>query len=242
VSYLDELVRRLRHLLGASLVGVYLTGSAAFDATVPGRSDVDVIGVVEPWCPPGRVGAVASACSHRMLPCPARKLELVLYPIEAVRSDPPPLDWILNLNTGADGETASFDPSSEPGHWFVLDVAIARDRARALLGPPPHEVFAPLGRGRLLGAVRDSIAWHREHEPTSSAGVLNAGRGWAWAATGDWRSKQSAAAWVLERTSHAAVVRRALAIHVGELRASLRPAAVAPFLAEVERELGRTGG
>ncbi len=235
--YFEELTRRLLDLIGAPLVGVYLSGSAAFDAMIPGRSDLDVIGVIGP-CPESRVRAVAVACSHRSLPCPARKLELVLYPSAAVGSTPPTLDWALNLNSGAGEERVSFDPRSEPRHWFVLDVAIARDHARALVGPPAAEAFAPLERSRVVDAVRVSIAWHREHESSSPSAVLNACRGWAWATTGEWLSKPDAARWVADRSEHQGLVRLALAIHRGETRATLRPASVDAFATEVDRQLG----
>lgn len=239
MRYLDEVLRRLHDLLGAPLAGVYVTGSVAFGTSVPGRSDVDVLGILDGACPPARVRAVASACSHRMLPCPARKLELVLYPLEAVRAEQPSLDWVLNLETGAGGEVVSFDPGSQARHWFVLDASIARERARPLLGPPPAEVFAPLERSRILGAILDSIAWHREREADSPNAVLNACRGWAWASTGTWMSKPAAAEWSAERTPHASTIRLALAIHRGEADASLRPDAVAAFVTDVEREIAR---
>ncbi|HEX6230628.1 MAG TPA: aminoglycoside adenylyltransferase domain-containing protein, partial [Actinomycetota bacterium] len=184
----------------------------------------------------------ASACSHRMLPCPARKLELVLYPLEAVRSAPPSLDWLLNLETGAAGEDVSFDPASQPRHWFVLDAAIARDHARPVIGPPAGEVFAPLDRDRVIEALRDSIAWHREHDPGSANAVLNACRGWAWTRTGAWMSKPDAARWAAERTSYASLVRSALAIHGGASGEPLSPEAADAFVAEAERGLMGSGG
>jgi len=44
-EYLDELVSRNLSALGADLVGVYLHGSAAMEAFVASRSDVDVLTV-----------------------------------------------------------------------------------------------------------------------------------------------------------------------------------------------------
>nr|MDT0666777.1 DUF4111 domain-containing protein [Micromonospora sp. DSM 115978] len=87
------------------------------------------------------------------------------------------------------------NPDDEPSHWFLLDLAIGRELGRVLLGPPPAEVIAPIPRAWQLGAVSDSLAWHGGAEPDSANRRLNAVRGWRYADTGQWGSKQAGAEW-----------------------------------------------
>jgi hypothetical protein len=89
--------------------------------------------------------AIVRALSHPALPCPTRGLEFVLYERgRAAMIGQAPL-FEINLNTGPRmQQRVSFDPSIEPPHWFILDVAIARQRAIPLVGPLAPEVFTPI--------------------------------------------------------------------------------------------------
>lgn len=76
-GYLATVVSLLGDEFGNGLVGVYPTGSVALDGYVAGRSDLDVIAVVERTTPES-LRAVVRGLSHEVLPCPAAGLELVL--------------------------------------------------------------------------------------------------------------------------------------------------------------------
>jgi predicted nucleotidyltransferase len=115
-GYLDELVRRLSEVV--ELDAVYLFGSAAQGAYEHGRSDVDVIAVTARPSSQAEKEAIAEVAES--LPCPARKLELVVYARGAERHE-------LNVNTG---ELVHFDPDDDPGFWFVIDRAIAEQHSR----------------------------------------------------------------------------------------------------------------
>ncbi|MEA2346461.1 MAG: hypothetical protein QOG62_248 [Thermoleophilaceae bacterium] len=135
-----------------------------------------------------------------MLPCPARRLELVLYPAAELREPSRRPAFDLNLNTGADGvDHAGLDPGAEASHWFLIDLSIARQAGRALAGPPPQRVFPELPRDWLLEAILESIEWHAGNSPGTPSAVLNACRGWNFAATGTWTSKPAAGAWAATR-------------------------------------------
>ena len=117
----------------------------------------------------------------------------------------------LDLNTGADGsDHVGLDPVAEPAHWFVIDRSIARARGRALFGPLPRDVLAPVPRGEVLAALGDSLDWHAAHESTSPNSVLNACRAWRWTRTGRWTSKRAAAEWARDRMSDPAAIDAAL--------------------------------
>jgi hypothetical protein len=86
------------------------------------------------------------------------------------------------------------------------------------------------------------MAWHRGNEPVLQQTVLNASRGWRFAAEGVWSSKDDAGAWAMARTLDPGTVEAALAARHGDRSATLDPARVEGFQGEaleaVERALG----
>jgi hypothetical protein len=104
-------------------------------------------------------------------------MDFVLYSEEAVAEPSRTLQFEINLNAGPEMDYhLSFDPASEPFHWFVLDISIVRDYGLQLTGPPAREVFAPIPRPWLLDALEDSLEWHADHETLLHYSVLNACR------------------------------------------------------------------
>lgn len=177
-GYLDELVTQLAAV--AELDAVYLFGSAAQGAYEHGRSDVDVIAVTARPSTQAEKEALAEAAES--LPCPARKLELVVYARGAERHE-------LNLNTG---ELVHFDPDDDPAFWFVLDRSIAEQHTIALLGPPWSEVFPPVPREEVVAALAEADAFDGWDDPNGAA--LARARSRIWLETGEWLSKREAAA------------------------------------------------
>jgi hypothetical protein len=242
-AYVRDAEDRILGLLGEDLMGLYLIGSGAMGGFDPRASDVDIAAVVAGPLRAYQKQRIVDALSHPALPCPVRKLELVVYSAQAVAGPSPTLLWELNLNTGPEvGVDASFDPSTEPEHWFALDVAMAREHARALLGPPPGAVFGEIPRERVLRALLGSIAWHRRNDPQGAQSVLSACRAWRWVEDGTWSPKPEAARWARARTEDPALVEAALAAREGNRAESLDAQAVARFVTRVERHIRRSLG
>lgn len=196
-DYLAELTRRLGGVLGDALRGVYAGGSYALGAYEPGRSDIDVTAVAAGALSPAAKQAIVDRLRHESLPCPARGLELVVYPLATTRGGGGEPGFELNLNTGAD---MTFRVDEEPGEiegfWFAIDRAILREHGVALAGPPPAELFAPIPRAALLPLLRESIDWHRDSEvPLGTDVVLNTCRALRFATEGTWSHKREAGAW-----------------------------------------------
>jgi predicted nucleotidyltransferase len=175
-GYLDDLVRRLGVV--AELDAVYLVGSAAQGSYEHGRSDVDVIAVTAR--PPSRAEKAALASIAESLPCPARKLELVVYARDAERH-------ALNVNTR---ELAHFSPDEDPSFWFVLDRSIAEQHSIPLLGPPWHETFEPVPEDVVRAALDEAEAFDGWDDPHWAE--LTRIRGEVWRETGEWLSKAEA--------------------------------------------------
>ncbi len=223
-AYVGELVERLRGLLGSDLAGAYLIGSLALGGYQPGRSDIDVAAVSRRELERDEKEAVVAACRHEALPCPARKLELVVYARELAPA------FEVNLNTGA-GEPlhAGFDPALEPSFWFVLDLAIARASSVVLVGPPASELLPVAPHGELVAAAREALAWFLENDPAADNLVLTACRTRRFLDEGVWSSKTDAGEWAVRRLPDPDVARAALALRRGEPGAELSRDAAAAF-------------
>jgi mannose-6-phosphate isomerase-like protein (cupin superfamily) len=233
----------LRELLGDDLVAAYLIGSGALGGASAAQSDVDVVAV----CAAPLAGDVERALVARLgelaMTWPLRGQELVLYTRAAVADPARAPRWELNLNVGPGmDDHLARDPAADPPHWFVLDLDILRGHGRTLAGPPPAELVGPIPRRRVLEAVRESLRWHSEHEPSLSQSVLNACRGWRFTTEGVWSSKRDAATWARGRTDDPVLLDAALAVRAGDHARPLDPARAAAFtrqvLERVERELG----
>jgi Domain of unknown function (DUF4111)/Nucleotidyltransferase domain len=236
--YHEEIVARLREVLGERLVGVYAAGSFALGAFDPTRSDVDVFAVCSGAVTTEEKHAIVHELRHESLPCPARGLEFVLYSESTVRVPNAEAGFLLNLNSGP---RMDFHVDEEPGrierHWFPLDRAIVRTAGVPLTGPPPAEVFAPMPRSILLPVVREGLEWYRVdgRSGDGSDAVLNACRSLRWFREDVWSSKTEAGAWALEQTTDTQLVRAALERRKGG--PPLDGAQVAAFLDRVLREL-----
>ena len=100
-GYMEHLVEQLTGVLDHGLLGAYALGGLALGDFRPGSSDIDVYVVTASKLEREECLAVARACSHRALPCPAKRLELVVLSAAAARSGSTPVRWELNLNSGA---------------------------------------------------------------------------------------------------------------------------------------------
>ncbi len=212
-AYLVRLAQRARDVLGATFVGAYVLNSGARGDYVSGRSDLDVALIVTGAVDDGTKRDLADAVRHGSLPCPAPRLELVVYRLDVAREPGPRPPFELNLNSGpAIADHVRFDPDDEPWFWFALDLGAAADAACVIDGPPPDAIFGTVSRHTILEAMAASDAWHAVHDRVAPNRVLNACRAWCWVETCSWRSKTAAASWAIDAGGDAALIRRALAL------------------------------
>jgi hypothetical protein len=190
-EYLAELTRRLQQVLGSELVAVYAGGSYAMGAYEHGRSDIDVTVVVERPLHDEVKRALVRTLRHNTFPCPARGLELVIYPRAKVETPTAEPGFELNLNTGeAYAFRADFAPGEIEDFWFAIDRSIVREHGKALVGPPAAELFAEIPRERLAPALTESIRWHGGD--VSADAAANVARSRHFLETGHWISKPEA--------------------------------------------------
>jgi Domain of unknown function (DUF4111) len=117
-AYAAEVAGRLRGVLGPSLVGVYLHGSAVLGGWRPRVSDVDPLGVVAGPLDRAVKRAVAERLTDPELPCPAAhglELSLVTAATAAAPSRSPPFELHVAFAPGA--------PRRRPGSWLLEGAA-----------------------------------------------------------------------------------------------------------------------
>ena len=215
-DYLEAVTTRLRSEVGTRLAAVTLVGSAGAGWYEPGVSDIDVAVVVERALDERSARSLAAGLSHSKLPCPARKLELVAYRRDLLAVPEWPLPFELNFNTGEGMvDHVGLDASAEAAHWFLLDLAIARERSTPLLGPPLHALLGEIPRPAVLEALRSALDWYDREEADSAATVLAACRAWHYAEEGEWASKRDAAEWAAVRLADPDPAHRSLTLRGG---------------------------
>ena len=244
-AYVHAVARRLRVALGDRLIGAWVVGSAALGDFDPRRSDLDVQALADVRPPRRELEALAARLSHPALPCPARGLELVLYPREGLE-DPRGPAFALNLNTGPQMEQhVALDPDEDPRFWLVVDVSIARRHAIPLRGPSAAAAFPEPPRALVVASLREALDWYDAHGGSPAQTILGACRTWAWATDGRWRSKGQSAQWARERLADPGPVDRALRARDGtgdeappgdaDVAAVLEPARIALEQAQPNR-------
>jgi len=188
-DYLAELTRRLQAVLGGELVAVYAGGSYALGAYEHGRSDIDVTVVVGAPLTGDVKRELVDAVRHEALPCPATRLQLVIFPRGIVESPTAASFFEHNLNTG---EEYRFRADVEPGEieefWFAIDRSIVRQHAKPLHGPPAADLIAEIPRELLAPHLAESIRWHRGDDSENAR--LNVARSQHFLDTGHWISKR----------------------------------------------------
>jgi predicted nucleotidyltransferase len=193
--FLDELTARLRAILGDELMGVYAGGSFALGGYEQGRSDLDLAVVVRKPLAKRLAEQIIAAVRHDVLPSPARKLELVVYGLEAASSRSVEPHFELNLNSGPGEFRADLKPQPGESHWFAIDRSILAKHGVALFGPPAGEVFVSPPREDLLPILAEAVRWYLREEPESEDALLNAGRALRFAREGVWAPKPMLREW-----------------------------------------------
>jgi len=234
--YLKELTHRISAVLGDSLIATYLHGSAAMDAFVPSRGDVDVLCITRGSLSPSQKRGLAEALSQASLPCPGVGLEMSVVTVEEARapSDPPSFELHIATEEGrvVDGAERAGNPD------LFAELAMTRARGVALVGPPPRDVIAPVDRAALLRAMAEDLRWALETDRANYA-VLNACRCLRFLREGTLGSKTEGGEWAARvGLGDADLIGAALDRQLGAGR-HVDSASAAAFAEEVREELDR---
>jgi predicted nucleotidyltransferase len=237
---LGRVVALVRDVLGPDVVGAYLFGSAVLGGLRP-RSDLDVLVVSRR--PTSR--EEKQRLVDRLLAISGRRVgeerrwrrvELTLVVESEVKPwrCPPSFDFQYGDWLRREFERGKVEPwptTQNPDLAALITMVLRADTP--LLGPAPAAVFDPVPHEDLVRAnVGDIDSLLGDLESDTANVVLTLARIWTTVATGEIRSKDSAADWAFERLDqeHRAVLVRARAIYLGDaedrwddLRPRLRP-------------------
>jgi streptomycin 3"-adenylyltransferase len=235
---LDAIVDLVREVLGPTIVGAYLTGSAVMGG-LKARSDLDVLVVTGRSTTHGEKQRLTDgllAISNRDgIPGFERPVELTIGVQSGLRPwrYPPPMDFQYGEWLRERFERGELEPQKPINPDLAIFLTGVLHASRPLIGPTAADVLDPVPAADLRRAMTDELPSLLADLDTDTRNiVLTLARIWVTLVTGEIRSKDAAAAWALTRLpeEHRAVLARARAIYLGDederwddLRDRLRP-------------------
>jgi hypothetical protein len=235
LRFAQTLARSCAGALGKAVAGVILHGSLTLDDYVPGRSDVDVLVVVDHPLSDARLAALTEAMASRRAEAPGPvDLRLVSRQVAASPTLAPPLEAYLRL-TPTSG--VRVEERRHPGERdLAVELSVCRARGRSLLGAAPAELLGEVPDRWVVAAGDAQLAdWQAigDDPPYAELTVLTACRVWRFAEEGRHVSKAAAAEWALGRDPTLGVVGDTLRRRHGDPAARIDSAQVARLLAVV---------
>jgi predicted nucleotidyltransferase len=183
---LDKLVRSLGAELGDNLIGAFLHGSLALGCHNPALSDVDILVVIRRSLTREQRKTIEPLLAQ----IPRLEMHFLAEPGLVPWRHPAPYDAYY----GSEGRLIG--PGEDRD--LAAHLTVAREAGVALLGPPPAEVLPQIPWEHYEDALLRDLDWCRDHA-TELYGVLSPARIWATLDTVELHSKESGAAWALER-------------------------------------------
>jgi hypothetical protein len=213
VELAEALAQAASQVLGDAVAGVLLHGSLTLGDYVPGRSDVDLLVVVDDPLTDTHAAALADAAGQERPRPPVRvDLRVVTRAVAAAPTTVPPMEAYITI------DHAHEPPVQVAGRHsgerdLVVEFAVCRAHGTSLVGAPPTELIGEIPDAWVLDAGDAQLAdWQAigEDPPYAQLTVLTACRLWQFAEERRHCSKDAAADWALRRDPSLTVVRDAL--------------------------------
>jgi predicted nucleotidyltransferase len=193
------------------VAGVILHGSMATSDYVPGRSDIDLLVVVNDPLTDGQIASLRDAIEAVKADAPApMDLRVVTRHVALAPTKAPFMDAYFRIKAGHSAlltETRHAEPD------LAVELSVSRANGQALLGPAPAELIAEVPKRLVLEVDDQQLArWQEVGSDSEHAviEVLTACRIWQFAEEGRHTTKTEAGRWVLARAPGLEVVRQAL--------------------------------
>jgi hypothetical protein len=220
---------------------VILHGSLALDDYLPGRSDIDLLVVVQHPLTDAQLAALTEALAGHRRPAPAPvDLRVVTRQVAASPTPAPPLEAYLRRTPSSGVRVQERRHPAERD--LAVELSVCRAHGRSLLGAAPAELIGEVPDRWVLAAGDAQLAaWQAigDDPPYAELTVLTACRVWRFAEEGCHASKAAAAEWALGRDPTLGVVGDALRRRHGDPAARIDPAQVARLLALVRARLAK---
>jgi hypothetical protein len=242
LAYAQRVAAICARALGEHVRSVILHGSLALGDYIPGRSDIDLLAIVDR--PLGRTRAQALTRGLIVEQTGARgrvDFRVATAAVAARPSAAPPMELYVGLEPRAEPEIISRHPG-EPD--LAVELSLCRERGRALLGAAPGDLIGEVPAATVLQVGDAQLArWQAltDDAPHAALMVLTACRVWRVAETRSHCSKSEAAAWALARDPSLDAVRAALAQRAGRA-APIAPTDIARLLDVVRERIRASSG
>lgn len=219
-------VRRLsfaiRDALGNDLVALYVHGSLVTGGFLEGKSDLDLLAVVNHDLDDGQADRLVAGFESNLATVQYNAdFRVVTTAVAAAPRAPgwtPTLAYELEVRPTSDEPLRPVrGPAVEPD--LVVELAQVRAGGRALVGPEPSEVVGEVDDQQVIAVADGHLArWLAiPFDPdVDELMVFTACRAWRFAETGEHVSKVDAAAWVLAQRPDLDVVAQAQARRRGD--------------------------
>ncbi|WP_432476395.1 aminoglycoside adenylyltransferase domain-containing protein [Nocardioides sp. GXQ0305] len=241
LAAVDDLATACANVLGECLVSAIVHGSLTQDDFRAGKSDLDLLLVVERALTRDQAdGLITVVQSTDLGPAAGVDLLVVTRHAAAVRSAQAPARELLVGRWLSPDDEMEVERADEHASDNWPELSEARANGRSLIGPEPQEVIGQVPpervRANSLGHLR---RWLGLIGDTRNAVfmVVTACRMWRFALMGDHVSKTAAARWALEHDPALTAVESALSALTTSQVVTIAPAEVESVLLRVLRDL-----
>ena len=215
----DHLVQLLHRTLPATLLGIYLHGSATLGGLRP-HSDLDVLAVVRESMTHAQRREMVEELLKLSGMDGRRHVELIVVVQDDVRPwrYPPTCDFLYGDWLREDFESGVI-PGPEPSTDLAPLITMVLRADAPLHGPRPADLLDPVPRADLRRAIVAGVPELMDELDSDTRNVLlTLARIWTTLTTGAIRSKDAAAEWALDRlpAEHRPALARARAVYLGE--------------------------
>jgi predicted nucleotidyltransferase len=237
-TFAEQLASRCANALGDRVVAVILHGSLTLGDFTPGRSDIDLLIVVEQPLADEEIGALQEAVDPLRGEAPSRvDLRVVTRAVAAAPAPAPAMEASIALRPGQPLAVET-RVAGEPD--LVVEFSLVRGHGRSIVGADPSTVIGAVPDEWVVEVGdRQLAAWERLADDAAHAElmVLTTCRIWRFSAEGVHCSKSEAGHWALARDPSLTVVEEALRQRGGDPEATIGEEGIRCLIALVRREI-----
>ncbi|WUJ08947.1 DUF4111 domain-containing protein [Actinoplanes sp. NBC_00393] len=231
----EELAARCADAVGGTVRSVILHGSLAAGGFRAGRSDIDLLIVVDSGLSDSQASALEEVVREADVgDASGIDLHVVTADVAAVPTRTPAVE----LQVGRYPGEFEVERRRSEAPDLLAELSMARAQGRALVGAAPVEVIAPVPHAWVVDRGRHWLrTWQSLTDDTEHAAfmVLTACRMWRFAADGVHSSKIEAAEWALTRNPSLTVIRQAVRQYTDDPAVTVDEKGIAALLETVLR-------